>query len=55
MTDAAEGDEDYFEPLDLQSKDYAKTQWAWLESKLSTSTADYIIVAGHYPVSSIVS
>ena len=27
----------------------AEDQWAWIEQTLSTSTADWLIVAGHYP------
>ena len=27
----------------------AETQWQWIEQTLSSSTADWIIVAGHYP------
>jgi len=30
-------------------------QQEWIEEQLSTSTADYIIVAGHYPVYSVCS
>jgi len=28
----------------------AESQWSWLEARLSTSTADFLWVAGHYPV-----
>ena len=28
----------------------AEEQWAWLESKMKASTADYLWVGGHYPV-----
>jgi len=31
----------------------AEMQWDWLNSSLARSTADYLIVAGHYPVWSI--
>jgi hypothetical protein len=31
----------------------AADQWAWIESTLANSTADYLIVGGHYPVYSI--
>ena len=28
----------------------AETQWAWIEENLKASTADYLFVAGHYPI-----
>ena len=31
----------------------AQKQWDWLESTLKESTADYLLVGGHYPVWSI--
>lgn len=31
----------------------AEDQWAWLEQKLGTSQADFILVTGHFPVYSI--
>lgn len=31
----------------------AAQQWAWIEETLSKSTADYLLVAGHFPVWSI--
>jgi 3',5'-cyclic AMP phosphodiesterase CpdA len=40
----------YTGPADQQAAD---DQWAWLEGELAKSTADYLIVAGHYPVYSI--
>lgn len=27
----------------------AEAEWQWIEETLSSSTADWIIVAGHYP------
>lgn len=45
-----EGHPDYFKPLALKSRHLASTQWDWIESQLSSSKADYIIVGGHYPV-----
>lgn len=33
-------------PLSVEK---AETQWEWIEQTLSSSTADWIIVAGHYP------
>ena len=37
-------------PFDL---DVAASDWEWIEEKLKSSTADYLWVAGHYPVYSI--
>merc|ERR1719203_1195441 len=37
-------------PSDLQA---AQTQYEWIESTLKASTADFLVVAGHYPVYSI--
>ncbi|KAK2183736.1 hypothetical protein NP493_297g00029 [Ridgeia piscesae] len=31
----------------------AKQHWAWLAKQIEQSTADYVIVAGHYPVLSV--
>lgn len=31
----------------------AEDQWKWIEDRLASSSADYLIVAGHYPVYSI--
>ena len=33
--------------------DAADAQWAWLNRTLANSTADYLIVTGHYPILSI--
>jgi tartrate-resistant acid phosphatase type 5 len=40
-------------PSTVEHQDLAKQQWQWIESTLAASTADYIIVAGHYPVWSV--
>ncbi|XP_070562294.1 tartrate-resistant acid phosphatase type 5-like [Ptychodera flava] len=34
-------------------EDKATQQWQWIENTLNTSSDDYIVVAGHYPVWSI--
>lgn len=39
----------------VRSKDYNPEQWQWLEQQLNQSTADYLLVGGHYPVYSICS
>jgi len=40
-------------PIEPESKFAAQSQWEWIENTLVDSTADYLIVAGHYPVWSI--
>ena len=45
-----EGDEGYFSAIPLAEKSVAQEQWDWLENELSTSTANYILVGGHFPV-----
>ena len=40
----------YSGPADIKS---ALGQWKWLNATLQASTADYLIVAGHYPVWSV--
>ena len=31
----------------------AEAQWAWINATLAASTADYLVVAGHYPIFSV--
>jgi hypothetical protein len=50
MTDKEVDEEGYFDPLPLMGKEQAADQWSWIESELKSSTADYILVVGHYPV-----
>jgi hypothetical protein len=40
--------------LPLLDRSAATIQWDWLEQQLKTSTAQYLLVGGHYPVSSTV-
>lgn len=51
------GDEDtnpnYYDPLPYKSKLSAMEQWTWIETQLSESTADYLFVAGHFPIYSV--
>lgn len=42
---------DYFKSLPL--KDPTSPQWQWLEQQLASSTADYILVGGHFPIYSV--
>lgn len=48
-----EHDPSYFDPLPLQSRAVADDQWTWIEQQLQSSTADYLLVVGHYPVYSV--
>lgn len=48
-----ESDPRYYEKLPHRSKDAAATQWNWIEEQLKASTADYLFVAGHYPMYSV--
>lgn len=42
----------YFDPLPEVPRNggVGQGQWDWIEEQLKASTADYILVAGHYPV-----
>ena len=46
-------DECILEPLGPEHQSMANDQWTWIENELNTSTASFIVVAGHYPVYSI--
>ena len=52
--DLPEDHPEYFKalpgPLDATQ---SEAEWAWIEKTLSESTADYLIVGGHYPVWSV--
>lgn len=48
-----EGAEGYFAALPTRPKSDASAQWTWIESQLSSSKADFILVGGHYPVFSV--
>jgi tartrate-resistant acid phosphatase type 5 len=48
-----ENDPGYYDPLPFRAKSAASEQWTWIEAQLASSTADHIIVAGHYPVYSV--
>ncbi len=43
----------YFDKLPYKKRNEAADQWAWIEESLSSSTANHIIVAGHYPMYSV--
>merc|ERR550514_1782985 len=40
-------------PLEVEGAPTAQEQYEWLERKMNASTADFLIVAAHYPVYSI--
>ena len=48
-----EEDPRYYDKLAFRPKAAAATQWDWIEEQLKASTADYLIVAGHYPMYSV--
>ena len=39
----------YLPPSGPQIPNLADDQWSWIESTLRQSTADWLIVSGHYP------
>ncbi|CAJ0592714.1 unnamed protein product [Cylicocyclus nassatus] len=41
------------EPMYPKNPNLAKLQWDWINRTLNSSTADYLFVAGHYPVFSV--
>ncbi|XP_060555171.1 tartrate-resistant acid phosphatase type 5-like isoform X2 [Ruditapes philippinarum] len=41
------------QPAGPADKKAAEAQWAWIEQTLNKSTADYLLVGGHYPVQSV--
>ena len=45
-----EGHPQYFDALPEQPKSVATAQWDWIEAEMAASKAQYLIVAGHYPV-----
>jgi hypothetical protein len=48
-----EGEEGYFDPLPEKPKADAADQWTWIENTIKASTADFVLVTGHYPVYSV--
>ncbi len=50
---ADESEPHYFDPLPLRPREMASEQWAWIEAQLAASTADYLMVGGHFPVYSV--
>ena len=45
-----EDDPRYFDKLPSKARSDAAQQWAWIEKSISESTADFLLVGGHYPV-----
>jgi hypothetical protein len=46
-----EGELGYFNPLPEVPRSFAESQWTWIEDRLKASTADFVVLGGHYPVS----
>lgn len=53
LNTAKEGSEHFFDPLPRLLRSHASGHWDWIESEMKKSTADHLIVVGHYPVYSI--
>lgn len=53
INDVPEGALGYFDPLPEKPRSYAESQWSWIEEQLKASTADYVVMGGHYPVYSV--
>ena len=43
----------YLDPKGPEDVSVSDEQWTWIEKELNSSTASFLIVAGHYPVWSI--
>jgi hypothetical protein len=43
----------YFDPLPTMPRSADAAQWDWIEAQMKASTADYLLVVGHYPVYSV--
>eukprot|EP00602_Paraphysomonas_sp_CaronLab_P000712 CAMPEP_0185025580 /NCGR_PEP_ID=MMETSP1103-20130426/8478_1 /TAXON_ID=36769 /ORGANISM="Paraphysomonas bandaiensis, Strain Caron Lab Isolate" /LENGTH=336 /DNA_ID=CAMNT_0027558807 /DNA_START=31 /DNA_END=1041 /DNA_ORIENTATION=+ len=50
-----ENDPRYYDKLPYRPRSAAAEQWSWIEAQLQASTADYLFVAGHYPIYSLCS
>ena len=50
LQNKTEFDSDNWGDINIDFKDRRTPQYAWIEETLSKSTAEMIIVAGHYPV-----
>jgi len=48
-----EGHPNYFDKLPTQSREYNLKQWLWIEDQMASSSADYLLVMGHYPIYSV--
>jgi hypothetical protein len=46
----AEDDPKYFDPLPELGKEHAAKWWKWIEDHMKESTAQHLLVVGHYPV-----
>ena len=46
--ESPEVDPHYFDALPHRPRSAASDQWSWIEQQLSASTAQYLLVGGHY-------
>ena len=48
-----ETDPGYYDKLPYRAVEDAAEQWAWIAEQMAASTADHLLIAGHFPVYSI--
>ena len=53
ISEATHDDPRFFDPLPLLERSHAMPQWDWIEQQMNSSTAQYLLVGGHYPVGAI--
>eukprot|EP01083_Nonionella_stella_P087576 243705_1 len=46
-------DECVLDPLGPENKRVADEQWSWIENELKSSSASFVVVAGHFPIWSV--
>ena len=46
--ESPEADAHYFDALPPRPRSAASEQWTWIEEQMQASTAQYLLVGGHY-------